>query len=284
MAIIPFFGRNRHETPGPGISKDRPQKKPFFRFMEMYFERFWKMVRLSLLTFIACIPIVTVGPAIAGMTKVLHSYVLDKDTFLWNDFKKGFTADLKKTIPVGLVDIVFVISFLCSLNIYPQLAEQTGSSVFYVLCVIAVGFALTVFMMNFFIFPMIVCTDLNMRQIVKNSFFLTALGLKTNVITLLLVILTAALMAVLTILSSPAVLILVPLMMISFVGSLIMFNSYPQIQKHVIEPYYRERGESNPEYDYLKPLDAEDAVFVDMGEEEVPAEDTPSPKKGKVIS
>ncbi|MBQ7990503.1 MAG: DUF624 domain-containing protein [Oscillospiraceae bacterium] len=278
-----IFGRNIHETPGPGVSKDRPVKKPFFRFWEMFFERFWKMVRLSLLTFVFCLPVVTIGPALTGMTKVLHEYVLDKDTFIWNEFKKGFFTNLKMSVPVGLADVVFAVSFICSLNVYPQLADQTGSSFYYALCVLAVGFALTVFMMNFFIYPMIACTDLKLRQIIRNSFNLVALGLKTNIITLLLVHLTAAILLILMLLSSSAVLILVPLILISFLGFLIMFNSYPQIQKHVIEPYYEERGESNPEYDFLKPLSEDEAVFTDMGEQDLP-EDMPHPKKGKTIS
>ncbi|MBQ3920008.1 MAG: DUF624 domain-containing protein [Oscillospiraceae bacterium] len=280
---LPFFGRNDLAA-GSGVAKDGPKKKPFFRFWEMFFERFWKMVKLSLLTFLFSIPIVTIGPALAGMTKVLHSYVLDKDTFIWHDFMKGFKSNLKMSLPVGLIDIVFVISFICSIQVYPAVAESTGNGIFNVFCVVAVGFALTVFMMNFFIFPMIVCTDLTFKQVIKNSFYLTALGLKTNIITLLLVMLTGGILVVLSILSSPAVYILVPVILISFIGFLIMFNSYPQIQERVIEPYYRERGQTNPEYDYLKPPEDDDAVFTDMGGQEAPIEAPSSKKKGKIIS
>lgn len=278
-----FFGGN-YEKAGSGIAKNAPKKKPFFRFWEMFFERFWKMVKLSLLTSLFCLPVITVGPAIAGMTKVLRAYILDKDTFMWDDFIKGFTKNFKKSFPVGIIDIIFALSLLSSLRVYPALAEQTGSVVPYVLCVISVGFALTVFMMNFFIFPMIVCTDLNFKNVIKNSFFLTALGLKTNIITLLSILLTAVIMTLLVfIMGTTAVLILVPVILVSFIGFLVMFNSYPQIQKSVIEPYYAARGQSNPEYDFLKPLDEDESVFVDKGGEEAPIEGKKK-TKGKVIS
>ena len=75
------FGAD-YEKAGAGIAKGAPKKKPFFEFLDMYFGRFWKMIKLSILTFIFCIPVVTIGPALTGMTKVLKTYSLDKDTFM----------------------------------------------------------------------------------------------------------------------------------------------------------------------------------------------------------
>ena len=65
--------------------------------------------------------------------------------------------------------------------VYTDLAEkaQSGGWVFYVLCMISLSVAFTVLMMNFYIYPMIVCTDLSMKDVIKNSFYLVALELKT---------------------------------------------------------------------------------------------------------
>ena len=79
----------------------------------MYFGRFWKLIKLSLLTFVFCIPVVTIGPAIAGMTKVLRCYQLDKDTFIWHEFWKGFSQNWKKSLPAGLIDVAFGVSLIC---------------------------------------------------------------------------------------------------------------------------------------------------------------------------
>ncbi len=254
----------------------------------MYFGRFWKMLKLSLLTFLFCIPIVTVGPALTGMTKVLRAYVLDKDVFIWHEFWKGFSRNLKKSFLTGIIDIIFTVSLICAVNVYPALgdaAEAAGQSgvIYTVLCVISVSFALTVLMMNFYAFPMIAATELSFKNIVKNSFFLTCLGLKKNLITLLILFLTAALLFIGTLVSK-LTLVLIPVWAISFCGFVIIFNSYPLIQKYVIDPFYAEKGMDNPEYDYLKPLDAEDAVFLDKGGEEAPIEGKKKKTKGKTIS
>ena len=100
-------------------------------------------------------------------------------------------------------------------------------------------------------------------------------------ITLIIVMAIISLLVAMTFVT-PVTLILVPLWAITFIGFIIMFNSYPKVQKYVINPYYEERGMDNPEYDYLKPLSADESVFIDMGGQEAPVEG--KKKKGKIIS
>lgn len=274
-----LFGFNDYTKAGPGIAKNAPKKKPFFEFFELYFRKFWKLLELNLLTALFCIPVVTIGPAIAGMTKVLRNYRLEKNSFIFHDFWKGFSKNLKQSIPVGLLDILFTVSAYAALQVYPAMYKNSGSFIYIVLCVISVSFALTLLMMNFYIFPMIVATDLSLANIVKNSFFLTCVGLKKNIITLVLVVFVVLVLGV-AILLHPLSAIIIPIWPISFLGFLIMFNSYPLIQKYVIDPYYEERGESNPEYAYLEPLDEEDAIFTDMGGKEAPTISQKEKNKG----
>ena len=280
-----IFGNNYLRS-GPGIAKDAPKKKPFFHFWELYFRKFWKLLQLNIITVLFCLPVVTIGPALAGMTKVLRNYVLEKNSFIFHDFWKGFSQNWKKSLPVGLIDILLIISAISAVNVYPALAEnaQSGGWIWYAFCIISISVTFTVLIMNFYIFPMIIATDLSFKNCIKNSFFLTCVALKKNLITLLCV---AAVMAVLvlTLLLNPYfLLLLIPLWAVSFIGFITMFNSYPIIQKYVINPYYEERGMDNPEYDYLKPLDEEDSVFVDKGGEEAPVEPEKKKKKGKTIS
>ena len=280
-----IFGNNYLRS-GPGIAKDAPKKKPFFHFWELYFRKFWKLLQLNIITVLFCLPVVTIGPALAGMTKVLRNYVLEKNSFIFHDFWKGFSQNWKKSLPVGLIDILLIISAISAVNVYPALAEnaQSGGWIWYAFCIISISVTFTVLIMNFYIFPMIIATDLSFKNCIKNSFFLTCVALKKNLITLLCV---AAVMAVLvlTLLLNPYfLLLLIPLWAVSFIGFITMFNSYPIIQKYVINPYYEERGMDNPEYDYLKPLDEEDSVFVDKGGQEAPVEPEKKKKKGKTIS
>lgn len=277
-----------YEKAGRGVSKNAPKKKSFFAFFELYFRYWWRLVKLNVLTFIFCIPVVTIGPAIAGMTRVLKNYTLDKSAFIFHDFWKGFSQNWKQSLPIGLLDVLFTVSAITAFQVYPQMAEAAeaagGSGTLYnVLCVLSISFALTLLMMNFYIMPMIVATNLSLKDIIKNSFYLTCVGLKKNIFTLLIVALIVVMFVLLFFTDSVSGLALIPLWAISFTGFVIMYNSYPLIQKYVINPYYEERGMDNPEYDYLKPLSAEESVFTDMGGQEAPIEGKKK-KKGKIIS
>lgn len=277
-----LFGMYDYEKAGSGVSKNAPKKKAFFAFFELYFRKFWKLIRLNFLTFLFCIPIVTIGPALAGMTKVLRNYTLEKNSFIFHDFWKGFTQNWKQSVPVGLLDVLLTVSAMAALKVYPEMANnaESGGVLYIVLCVISISFALTVLMMNFYIMPMIVATDLNLSSIIKNSFFLTCVSLKKNVITLLIVAVIAFIIGVSAILHITT-LIIVPIWPISFLGFVIMFNSYPQIQKYVIDPYYEERGEVNPEYGVYSAEDEDDILFVDKGGEEAPIESKKTKQKKK---
>jgi uncharacterized membrane protein YesL len=221
---------------------------------------------------------VTIGPALAGMTKVLRSFTLEKSVFMVHDFMKGFKDNWKMSVPVGIVDVFVLASVLSGLYIYPRMASQSESGTFFiVLAVITVSFGLTLLMMNFYIFPMIVAVDLNLKQIIKTSFFLTARALLTNLLTLFIfaVIVFAV---VIGSLFNYLVMIIITLILITLLGFIITYRSYPVIQKYVINPYYEERGELNPELSIGK---SESAVFTDKGGTEAPIK---AKSKKKTIS
>ena len=278
-----LFGMYDYEKAGKGVAKGTPKKKAFFDFFELYFRHWWKLMKLNLLTFVFCIPIVTIGPALAGMTKVLRNLSMDKNSFVFHDFWKGFTQNWKQSLPIGLLDTLFLISSLLGLKVYPMLrdAAESGGFVYIIMCAVSISFALTLLMMNFYIFPMIVATDLSLKNILKNSFYLTCLELKRNIVTLLIVMAIVGILIIVFV-ASPITVVLVPLWLITFIGFVIVYNSYPKIQKYVINPFYEEKGLDNPEYDYLKPLEADESVFTDRGGEEAPIES--KKKKGKIIS
>lgn len=272
-----LFGLNDYSKSGPGVAKNAPKKKPFFEFFELYFRKFWNLIKLNFITVLFCIPIVTIGPALAGMTKVLRNYRLEKNAFIMHEFWKGFSKNIKQSLPIGLLDVLFTVSAIAAMQVYPSMYKSSDNIIYIVFCVISVSFALTLLMMNFYIFPMIVATDLSLVNIVKNSFFLTCVGLKRNIITLLITAFIVVFLAVM-ILLHPLSAIIIPIWPVSFLGFLIMFNSYPLIQKYVIDPYYEERGECNPEY--LQPLDEEDVIFTDMGGKETPVNSGKEKSKG----
>ena len=77
-----FFGLFNYNKPGPGVDKGETNKNRFFHFFELYFRKFWKLLELNLLFLLCCVPIVTIGPAIAGFTYILRNYADERPTFM----------------------------------------------------------------------------------------------------------------------------------------------------------------------------------------------------------
>ena len=273
-----LFGN--YDTPGKGIPKAPMEKKGIFKFFEIYGRRFWKLIQLNLVFVLACIPVVTIGPAIAGMTKVARNYSQERNAFVWSDFWTTFKKNFKQSFVIGLLDLFFGIALVVGLPVYYSMAER--NSVMYIPLVLCISCMLVFIMMNFYIYLMIVSTNLKLRQILKNSLFLVSLGFKGSMFTLLSWIMVIALIVVVYPFSSFLMLVW-PFAFMRFVTS---FNCYPVIRKYVIQPYYDERGEDNPEFDYLKLKEGEEAIFEDNPQLEQEAAKTQdsSSKRGKTIS
>ena len=87
---------------------------------------------------------------------------------------------------------------------------------------------------------------------------------------------------------------LLPFIPGTWLALMVTVNSYPSIQKYIINPYYEKRGEVNPEIELTRPASADEAVFSDMGGMEKPVDLKVQPvktsknpakeHKGKIIS
>ena len=277
-----FLGFGDYEKAGPGVAKNAPKKKAFFRFWDAYLPRFWKLCGLNFIYLICCLPIITIGPATAGFTYVLRKYSSEKYTD-YSDFFRIFKRDFKKSFIMGIVDLLLVFIASFSLYFYYFNARQ-GSKFFGAIFVITLSMTFLLIMMHFYIYLMIVLLDLKLTKIIKNSLLLTYAGFKTNIITFLIVTLTSGLIVYLF-LSTPLLVwpflgVFVAFVPFSFMGFVICFNTFPVIRKFVIDPYYEERGEKNPEDEEMDT--SKEAIFTDMGGKEAPINPRPK-KKGKRI-
>lgn len=98
---------------GSGISKTAPKKKGFFRYWELFREKFWKLIELNIFYTLFFIPLIAAavglilmlsgslsvnvslilviggtllfmilfGPATAGMMKIMRNFFVEKPTF-----------------------------------------------------------------------------------------------------------------------------------------------------------------------------------------------------------
>lgn len=295
-----------YENSGPGIPKYAPKKKGLALFFDLFFRKIWKITGLNILFFIFCLPpvaalfiisfmknydlmlillialflifTITIGPAMAAMTKVLRAFIIGKNTYIIRDFFRGFKENFKKGMVVGILDVIVALSAFSGYNLYPDWAEFYHNKLFYIPLIITLSVGLVVFMMNYYIYLMMTATDLSLKNLIKNSFALAFVALKQNVITTFFIILFGALMLLIFLYAAPLLLIIIPFFPAALVWFIVCFNSYPVIQKYIINPYYENIGEINPELlDASEKIDAE-TIFEDMGGKEKPIEKR---KKGK---
>lgn len=316
---MPLF--SNYEQSGPGIAKDAPKKKPFFRFWEIFGRKFWKLLELNILMMCGCIPLVIAlaaaifladtntgaalaiaivmglafvvlfGPWIAGSVQVLRKFTLEKPCFMAQTFFRTVRDSFKQSCPMGLIDLLVLTSAASSSYVYPLFIQrmkengEDGTFIYYALFVAALSVALVVIMMSFYAYLMIVSTDLSFKNILKNSLALTFIALKRNLLTLLLAGILIGGTAFLTAMYPYIMMFVLLFVPVSFAAFIVVFNSYPVIQKYVIDPYYAQRGEINPETGSSQT--DEETLFTDQGGREKPVEPTErkkKAKKGKVVS
>lgn len=299
-----FFSKD-YESAGVGIAKNAPKKSGIKLFFDIFVRKFWKIMEVNLLYSIFFIPLimavvafiridnntassvvaivlfimfaVLIGPATAGMTKVMRKYVLEKHSFIIVDFFSAFKDNFFKSAVIGFVDTLICFSIGAGFIIYPALATQTGNNFIYVALVLSLSVAIVVTMMNFYAFLMIIATDLSLKNLLKNSFALAFVELKKSSLTFFLMLVILFTAAFLPIRVSLTFLLVLPFFPAAFLSLIICFNCYPVVQKFVINPYYTSIGQINPEL--CDDLDDEDEpIFEDMGGKEKPIEKR---KKGK---
>lgn len=273
-----FFGLFDYSKPGKGVDKDGPQKKRFFYFFELYFRKFWKLVTLNLMYILFCIPIITIGPATAAMSKILRDFSLERGVFLWSDFVEAFKKNFKQGLAMGIIDILVFFVAITSVVFYSRWAGE--NKIMYIPFIIVGAILIVAIMMNYFIFLMIPTLDLKLKAMLKNAFLLSILALKTNICTLIFTVL----FTIAVFFFIPAALILVPTIYFSTMGFIIVFNSYQYLEKYIIQPYYEKTGERRPDVYYPDEdeFDEDDVIFEDIGSREIPAA-TATVKKGKTI-
>lgn len=268
-----------YSKPGKGVDKDAPQKKPFFRFFELFFRKFWKMMELNWLYLLFCLPIVTIGPATIAMNRLMKEYVCERPVFMLSDFWKYFKENFKAGIIMEILNLLIAALLVSGYLFY--FSRIWDNLLLFIPMAILFAFAFIWIVANYYIFLMIPTVDMKLKPIIKNAIKLT-MGLKVNWLAFIIMIALIAAMIVFF----PYSFIVALLVFFSLYYFIIAFICYPNIEKYVIEPYYEKTGERRPDV-YYPPEDfdeEEDIIFEDMGSEEPMAEPEQKPAhRGRVI-
>ena len=291
-----------YQNSGKGVAKNGPQKKPFFKFWELFANKFWKLITVNglyvLFSGLALVilgfdlsvrfnnpyllalgapALIGFGPANAAISQVMRKFVLEKPIFLWEEFWTAYKKNFRTALPVGIADIIIIALLGYGVNFYGGLTDLPGDNTGnFVMMGLLVALSVYTLMAHFYIYIQIVSLNMSIGGIIKNSLLLTIVGIKRNIVTLLVTILLATPIY----LFYPYSVFVLPFAPFGWLMFLSVFNAYPVIQKTVINPYYESRGERNPE---LPEENNEEAIFTDRGGSEQEIKKVRSKSFGKVI-
>ena len=258
-----------YNKPGPGVSKDAPVKKPFFRFWEVYFRKFFDLIKLNMLfaiptavtivlvfafgffisginqslSFLGYLPFVLLSPFVAGLTFVCRNYAREEHAFILSDFWDAVKNNWKQFLINGLICYVFYMLMSVAISFYSTQVQQ--NSLLYVPLVVCLVLAFLFICAQFYIPVMILTFDLSLSKIYKNALIFAIIGLWRNLM-LIAIIGVFILAAVIFFLVLPPLAIMVLLVLLifwafGFFGFLVNFAVYPLLVKYIIKPYEKEQ-------------------------------------------
>ena len=250
-----FFGLFNYEKEGPGISKNEPSKRGFFRFFEFYFRNFWKLCVNSIVYSVISIPLLTSGLANVGITNIARSIARDKHSFGFSDFLDTIKKNWKQGLIVGIINMIFYALLIFDIIFFFQAEKSTATTLFLGISFFAL-FLLTV--MNYYIWTLIITFDFSIKQLYVNSFKFVILNLKNNFICFFSLLAVLSIFVGILFLTGKSwiVALIFELLILGctypgFKALLIQFCTFPAIKKFIIDPYYDE----HPDADIQKRID-----------------------------
>lgn len=224
--MMGLFGGN-YNKPGPGIDKNAPPKKGLALFFDIYIRAFWELIKLNLIFLLFSIPIVTIGPAYAAMSKVTMLMIRERPFFVFSDFWAAFKAEFKQSFITGLLTAVLSIMMFVGMRFY--LAAAAQNQMMYALWFLLVAISFILAMACIYVYPLIVTVSLPLKAIYKNAMLLSIVCLKHSLPALLVIIIIGGGSFLFFPFSIPIILLLL-FSHISFISG---FTAWPGIKKYV---------------------------------------------------
>lgn len=243
-----FFGLFNYEKEGPGVEKNAPQKIGFLRFFELFFKNFWKLAVNSIWYWSLTVLVLPSGLAAAGMTNVSRNMAVDTHSFGTSDFFETIKKNWKQALPAGLINVAIMAFLAFDIYCFSVFFQNELKIIGLAVCITLL---LIFFVMRYYIWVILITFKLPLKQIYQNSFKLSLIGLKNNLIILLGMAAMYALCYGLGVIGTGITqflfLLIVLFVLPGFRFLLIQFNVFGNIKKYMIEPYYKDHPDEDIE-------------------------------------
>jgi len=182
-----------------------------------------------LMLILICLPLITVGPAQAGMTYVLRNYSREEHAFIWGDFIENAKKNFKQSMIVSVINTIITILVMVDIYIYMNIKTDT------ILLTVASSLIIVAFvifiMMSMYIYPMMVTFNLSVKQLYKNALLFAIMKFIPN----LLILIACFLVVIVPFYFAPFVgyilLIVITFGLVSYITN---FYVYSKIDKYMI--------------------------------------------------
>ena len=155
---------------GAGVSKSAPERPGFVRFFYVIGHRFWQIVVLNVVYLFACIPIITIGPATAGLTYVLRNYSQEQHADYFSDFVEKSKEHFLKGLLASILTVIVGVIAWFAFNFYTT--AEMSSTIRVIALVVILYVVYMLISVNLYIYPMMVSFDLPFKKVLRNSWIL----------------------------------------------------------------------------------------------------------------
>jgi len=190
-----------------------------------------------LMLILICLPLITVGPAQAGMTYVLRNYSREEHAFIWSDFIENAKNNFKQSMIVSVINTIVTILVMIDIYIYRNI--QTNTMLLTIASALIIVAFLVFMMMSMYIYPMMVTFKLSVKQLYKNALIFAIMKFIPN----LLILIVCFLVVIVPFYFAPFVgyilLIIITFGLISYITNFFVYN---KIDKYMIQRVNQSEG------------------------------------------
>ena len=214
---------------GPGVNKDEPSKEGISLFFQLFFTHFWDMIKLNIIFIIYCIPIITIGPALSALTSITISMIQRRHIYILSDFHKAFKANWKQSL---ICSFIYTSIFtLLSVAVFFYFKKAQENIIFYTLVFMCLFMDISLGLASLYIYPLLTTISLSVKDIFKNSIFLSIACFKNT----LTGVLVYGLILGINLVFFPLTILLMLIFTFSILSFISSFTSWPGIKKYIIK-------------------------------------------------
>lgn len=216
-----------YDKPGPGIEKDAPKKKGIFLYLELFFRKFWLLIKANMLYFAVSLPVMAIynfiiinavsavlpsdaqdmswqlslvftailsilwgtGPVTGGYVYLLRNFAREEHAWLISDFFEKSKETFKLGMVLLVADIIVLILGINAVSVYMAFIRQGMGFAKYALGLMIVMYMFYTFM-HFYVYEFGVTFENKTVKTIKNALIT---GIATLPVNLFLTVFAAAL-------------------------------------------------------------------------------------------